>query len=223
MEFNAPLTVVLVDDHTIVREGLREVIEQTGQFRVIGEAADGYEAVSVVSRLKPDLVLLDIIMPGQDGVAACREIMELTPAPRVVVLTASREQDAVIQSLAAGATGYLRKDTNRERLLTTLRDVAEGELRVPAEAVRLVFAELRRQSSPDAVGRAGLTQREHEILIAFVQGLSYSEIAARRSVKPVTIRGAIYGIQEKVGVGNMQALVVWAVRNGVVPEPPQVP
>ena len=219
MNRGSPMTVVLVDDHTIVREGIRELVESTGEFLVVGEAADGFEAVSVVESVRPDLVLMDVIMPRKDGVAACREIMDLVPGTRIVVLTASREQDAVIEALAAGATGYLQKSTNRDRLLSTFRDVAAGELRVPAEAVSRVFAELRRGYPPDAADRAGLTRREREILVAFVNGMTYSEIAAQRAVRPVTVRNAMYGIQDKVGVDSMQALVVWAVRNGVIPVP----
>ena len=223
MESDATMTIVLVDDHALVREGLREIIDQTGEFRVVGEASDGFEAVAVVDRLRPDLVLLDVIMPRKDGVTACREIMELVPGTKVVVLTASREQDAVIEALAAGATGYLQKSTSRDRLLSTFRDVAAGELRVPAEAVSRVFAELRRGYPPDAAARAGLTPRELEILVAFVQGKPYSEIALERSVKPVTVRNAMYGIQAKVRVASMQQLVVWAVQNGVVPVPVPAP
>lgn len=217
MEHDAAMTVVLVDDHLLVREGLREIIDQAGEFRVVGEASDGYEAVAVVGRLRPDLVLMDVIMPRKDGVAACREIMEAAPDTKVVVLTASREQDAVVEALAAGATGYLQKSASRDRLFSTLRDVAEGELRVPAEAVSRVFAELRRVHPPDAASRYGLTQRELEILASFVGGRPYSEIALERSVKPSTVRNAVYGIKDKVGVLSMQELVVWAVKNGVVP------
>ena len=156
-------------------------------------------------------------MPGKDGVAACREIMELVPCTRGVVLTASREQDAVIEALAAGAMGYLEKTTSRDRLLSTFRDVAAGELRVPAEAVSRVFAELRRDRPSDAAERAGLTEWELAILASFVRGMPYSDIAKERSVKPVTIRKAMHGVQAKIGVVPMREVVAWVVRNGVVP------
>ena len=165
------MTVVLVDDHSIVREGLKEIIEQTGEFRVVGQASDGEQAVEVVSEVRPDLVLMDVLMPRMDGVMACREIMGRLPDTRVVVLTASQERDAVVEALAAGATGYLQKNTDRERLLSTFRDVAAGELRVPAEVVTRVFADLRLDPHlRDPAARVGLTQREREILSAFVQG-----------------------------------------------------
>ena len=211
------VTVVVVDDHSIVREGLREIIEGTGEFRVVGEAGDGFGALEVASLVRPDVVLMDVIMPRKDGVMACREIMERLPDTRVVVLTASGERRAVVDALAAGATGYLQKDTNRERLLATMRAVAAGELRVPAEVVSRVFADLRRDYPLDEADRVRLTRREREILVAFVQGFSYSEIAVERSVKPVTVRNAIYGVRSKVGVDSIQQLVVWAVRNDLVP------
>lgn len=219
MERDPAITVVLVDDHVLVREGLREIIGQTGEFLVVGEAADGVEALDVVGRARPDVVLLDVIMPRKDGVVACREIMEFFPGTRVVVLTASREEDAVIDALAAGATGYLHKTTGRDRLLGTLRDVASGELRVPAEAVSRVFAEIGRAYPRGPAARVGLTGRELEILSAFVSGKPYSDIAMERDVQPSTVRNAMYNIQAKVGVVSMQELVVWAVQNGLAPIP----
>ena len=216
MSLDERIRVVIVDDHALLRVGLKQVLESSGEFQVVGQAADGDEAVRVVLDVKPDVVVMDVIMPNKDGVAACREIMELAPDTRVVMLTASAEEDAVIQAVAAGATGYLQKETGRERLLATVRDVASGELRVPADVVRRVFAEIRRGGALDPVVVAGLTQREREILVSFARGMSYAQIAEDREVKAVTVRNAIYRIQEKLEVGTMQALVLWAVRNGLL-------
>ena len=127
--------VMIVDDHDIVRVGLMEVLEQTGEFEVVGQAADGDEAVRVAAEASPDVVVMDVMMPNKDGVEACREIMESDREVRVVMLTASMAEDAVVDAVAAGATGYLQKDSGRDRLLATIRDVAKGELRVPAEVV----------------------------------------------------------------------------------------
>ena len=165
--------------------------------------------------VSPDVVVMDVIMPKKDGVEACREIMESAPETHVVMLTASTEVDAIVEAVAAGATGYLQKETDRERLLSTVRDAVSGELRVPVEIVRRAFEEIR------GGGRAGdaaarLTQREREILVSVSQGMSYARIAEARGVKPVTVRNAIYGIQQKLGVGSMQELVLWSVRNGLL-------
>ena len=161
-------------------------------------------------------------MPNKDGVEACREIMESNPRVRVVMLTASTEEDAVVESVAAGATGYLQKDSGRDRLLATIRDVAKGELRVPAEVVTRVFAGIRDAArAGDAPDRIDLTRREREILISFATGMSYARIAEERGIKPVTARNAIYGIQAKLRLGTMQELVLWAARNGLLDDCPR--
>ena len=215
MSANERIRVMIVDDHSIVRVGLKQVLEQSGEFEVVGEAADGEEAVRVAADVSPDVVVMDVIMPKKDGVEACREIMESAPETRVVMLTASTEVDAIVEAVAAGATGYLQKETDRERLLSTVRDAVSGELRVPVEVVRRAFEEIR------GGGRAGdaaaaLTQREREILVSVSKGMSYARIAEARGIKPVRVRNAIYGIQQKLGVGSMQELVLWSVRNGLL-------
>ena len=215
MSADERIRVMIVDDHSIVRVGLKQVLEQSGEFEVVGEAADGEEAVRVAADVSPDVVVMDVIMPKKDGVEACREIMESAPETRVVMLTASTEVDAIVEAVAAGATGYLQKETDRERLLSTVRDAVSGELRVPVEVVRRAFEEIR------GGGRAGdaaaaLTQREREILVSVSKGMSYARIAEARGIKPVTVRNAIYGIQQKLGVGSMQELVLWSVRNGLL-------
>ena len=137
------------------------MLELSGEFQVVGEARDGVEAVRAAAELHPDIVVMDVMMPNKDGVEACREIMESAPDTRVVMLTASTEEDAVIEAVAAGATGYLQKVSGMDRLLDTVREVAAGELRVPAEVVTRVFAGIRRGAEqeeetgpgrPDAAG-----------------------------------------------------------------------
>ena len=151
------IRVMIVDDHSIVRVGLKQVLELSGEFEVVGEAADGEAAVRVAAEVSPEVVVMDVIMPGKDGVEACREIMESAPETRVVMLTASEEVDAIVEAVAAGATGYLQKETDGERLLSTVRDAVSGELRVPVEVVRRAFEEIRgNRRAGDAA--AGLTR-----------------------------------------------------------------
>lgn len=126
------IRVMVVDDHSILRVGLKQVVESSGEFEVVGQAADGAEAVRVAAAVSPDIVVMDVTMPGMDGVEACREIMASAPDTRVLMLTASTEEAAVVESVAAGATGYLQKETDRERLLLALRGAMRGELRVTA-------------------------------------------------------------------------------------------
>ncbi len=134
-----------------------------------------------------------------------------------MTLTAATEDDAVIEAIAAGATGYLQKYSGKEELLLAVSDVADGEYRVPADAMRRLFAEIRSSTQREKASRPGrLTAREREILTLFSQGLSYSKIADARGNQPVTIRNAIYGIQDKLGIETKQELVVWAVGNGLL-------
>ena len=197
-----------------MREGLQLMLERSEEFEVVGHARDGVEAVKAASELSPDVIVMDVMMPKKDGVEACREIMESLPDTRVIMLTASTEADAVIEAVAAGATGYLQKVSGMDQLLSTVKVVAAGEMRLPPEVVRRVFARIR--SGANAEEEADLTPREKEILASFSQGRSYAAIAEARGVKPVTIRNAIYTIQVKLGLDTKQEIVVWAVRNGLL-------
>ena len=217
MSTDERIRVMVVDDHAIVRIGLKQVLDLSGEFEVVGQAADGEEAVRVAAEVSPDLVLMDVIMPRKDGVEACREIMASSSEVRVVMLTASNAEDAVVESVAAGASGYLLKETDMEQLLSALRSAAVGDFRLPPEMVRRAFTAIRADASAgDAAAEAGLTDREREILVQFARGLTYSQIAEARGIRPVTVRNAVYGIQEKLGLEKVQGLVFWAVRNGLL-------
>ena len=160
---------MIVDDHSIVRIGLGQILDQSGEFEVVGQAADGEEAVRVAADVSPDVVVMDVMMPKMDGVEACREIMESAPETRVIMLTASTEEDAVVDAVAAGAAGYLQKDTDRERLLSAVRNVVLGELHLPGDVVRRVFEAIRGEGGTEDAA-AGLTSRQREILVSFAQG-----------------------------------------------------
>ena len=211
------IRVMVVDDHPLMRSGLRDALEESGRFEVVGQAADGEEAVRTVDELKPEVIVMDVIMPNKDGIDACREIMELLPETRVLMLTASTEEDAVIEAIAAGATGYLQKYSRPEEFVEAVLDVAGGGLRIPDKAVRMVFAMLRGQRK--LVSRLPLdklTALERETLTLFAKGRSYTEIAEARGNTTATVRNTLYRIQDKLGIGTKQELVVWAVRNGLV-------
>ena len=211
------IRVMVVDDHPVMRSGLRDTLEASGRFEVVGQAGDGEEALRTVEELKPQVIVMDVIMPGKDGIDACREIMELLPDTRVMMLTASTEEDAVIEAIAAGAGGYLQKYSRPEELVEAVLDVAEGRLRIPEKAVREVFAMVRgdrklafRQTSDK------LTALELETLTLFASGTSYTEIAEARGNSTVTVRNTLYRIQDKLGIKTKQELVIWAVRNGLM-------
>ena len=211
------IKVVIVDDHAIMREGLKEIMDRAGDFKVVAEAGDGASAVQLAVDTRPDVVIMNIDMPLKGGIEACREIKELLPDTRILMLTGSTDEDSVIKSVAAGATGYLQKLCSRERFLSTLRDVADGEFRVPAETMRRVFSNVRyRSSEAEGADLSGLTTREQEILALFAQGMSYAEIAEEKGNRPLTVRNAIYAIQNKLRVKTKQELVVRAVRSGLL-------
>ena len=211
------IRVMVVDDHPIVRSGLRDTLEASGRFEVVGLAGDGEVAVRTVEELKPEVIVMDVIMPNKDGIDACREIMELLPDTRVMMLTASSEEDAVIEAVAAGATGYLQKYSRPEELVESVLDVAEGRLRIPDKAVRTVFAMLQNQRMLVSRQPADkLTAVERETLTLFARGRSYTEIAEARGNSVATVRNNLYRIQDKLSIGTKQELVIWAVRNGLL-------
>ena len=211
------IRVMIVDDHPIMRSGLKEVLEASGCLEMVGEAGDGEEAVSTVEALQPDIIIMDVIMPGKDGIDTCREIMEILPDTRVLMLTASTEMDAVIESVAAGATGYLQKYSQPEELEEAVLDVAAGRIRIPEQAVKEVFAMVRGESNFVLRHTSDrLTEREREALKLFASGKSYSQIAEMRGNSTVTVRNTLYRIQDKLGVKTKQELVIWAVRSGLL-------
>ncbi len=209
--------VMIVDDHPIMRDGLRDALDSEEDFEVVGQAADGAEAVRSAQSLQPDVIVMDAMMPNKNGVDACREIMDQLPDTRVLILTASTEEDAIIDAIAAGATGYLHKHSGPEELADAVRDVAKGRLRIPDRSIRKAFEMIR--GAPGLTASAALkalTQREREILTMFAGGNTYAQIAEARGNKTVTVRNAIYRIQDKLGVTTKQEIVVWAVRNGLL-------
>ena len=209
--------MMVVDDHPMMRDGLRDALEESGRFEVVGLAADGEEAVRTAEGLGPEVIVMDVMMPGKDGIDACREIMEILPDTRVLMLTASAEPDAVIEAVAAGATGYLLKYSPQKEFVEAVLDVAEGRLRILDKAVREVFAMVRRARDPaprQAVDE--LSALELETVTLFASGKSYAQIAETRSNSTVTVRNSLYRIQDKLGISTKRELVIWAVRNGLL-------
>ncbi len=217
MSASSPVRVMVVDDHPIVRSGLRDLLEDSGKFVVVAQAGDGEEALRLAEAAQPQVVIMDVIMPGKDGIETCRELMTLLPETRVMMLTAATQQDAVIDAVAAGASGYLEKYAPPEALVEALTDVAEGRLPVPDEAVKQVFAMLKGQRQTDP-GRPvdRLTAIERQTLTLFARGIPYAEIARQRGNSVVTVRNTLYRIQDKLGIETKQELVIWAVRSGLL-------
>ena len=217
MTSSGRIRVMVVDDHPMMRNALQDVLAASGRFEVVGQAGDGDAALRTVEELKPEVVVMDVIMPNKDGIETCREIMELLPETRVLMLTASTEDSAVIDAIAAGATGYLEKYSRPEEFVEAVLDVAAGRLRIPEKAVREVFAMIR--EAREIASRKPsdeLTSTELETLTLFASGSSYVHIAKSRGNSTTTVRNTLYRIQDKLGIGTKQELVIWAVRNGLV-------
>ena len=217
MSSSKPIRIMLVDDHAVVRAGLRHLLESTGEFEVAGESGDGIDAVKMASEILPDIIVMDVMLPRMDGVDACREIMGLLPGTKVLVLTASTSEDAVVEAVAAGATGYLQKFTGEDEFLDSLRDVAAGQLRLPSDTVRRVFQSIRAEPAQlDGVGPDSLTLKEKEYLVLFSRGLTYAEISQSKGNSHYTIRNTLHRVQQKLDVRTKVEMVVWAVRNGLL-------
>ena len=209
------IRVMLVDDHPVTRRGLREMLEDAGTFEVVAQAGDGVEAIIQAEETRPDVIVMDVMMPKKDGVEACRSILDLLPETKVLMFTASSEDDAVIEAIAAGAAGFLQKYSGSDELMDAIRKVAEGRLMIPDDALRRVFR-LIRSGTVLTPGPKVLTVREREILAHFAKGKPYARIAEALGVSTVAVRNSIYRVQDKLGVESKQEIVVWAVRNGLL-------
>ena len=217
MARDEPIRLMVVDDHPVVRDGIRQVLQHFDEFDVVGQAGDGEEAIRLAVEFTPDVIIMDVIMPVKDGVDACREIMDLLPDTRVLMLTASSAPHAVVESIAAGASGYLLKDSGVDHLVNVVREIAEGRIHLTADALRRAAAMIRKDASTGRPrGPELLTPRELEMLRYFCRGLSYMEIAEVCGISRSTVRNSIDRIQDKAGVGSRPEMVIWAVRSGLL-------
>ncbi|QZQ54917.1 response regulator transcription factor [Curtobacterium sp. TC1] len=219
------LTIVLADDQELVRAGFRVILESEPGFRVVGEAPDGARAVEAVRALQPDVVCLDVQMPGVDGLEAARRIAALPDPPAVLILTTFDSDDALFQALEAGASGFLLKNASPERLIDAVRTVAAGDALLAPDVTRRVIS--RATAAPVASGRApdrsgdaalasaGLTERETEVLRLLARGLSNAEIAAELYVGDATVKTHVSNVLQKLALRDRIQAVVWAFEHGV--------
>ena len=210
--------VMIVDGHTIMREGLKELLERSGDFEVVGEAGDGAAAVEASEKLAAGCGDHGNHGPGEGrGGGLPRDTGAFARLPGAGADRFATDEDSVLQAAAAGATGYLQKSCSREKLLETLRDVADGEFRLPATALKRVFANVHITSHrAEAAELASLTARERETVTLYANGMTYAEIAEVMGIRPLTVRNSIYAIQNKLKVKSKQELVVRAVRGGLL-------
>ncbi len=211
---------MLVDDHAIVRTGLKAVLNSAKDIRVIGEAANGVDAVAMAQRLKPHLVIMDLTMPGGDGLTATKSLLALSTAPRVLVLTMHTEEESLLPVLKAGASGYLVKSEADRELVDAIRAVMRGEIYVQRNAGR-VLARGVVAKDPAAEERARfdrLTERERDVLVFVARGYSASEIGSRLSISPKTVDTYKQRVNEKLGIAHRAEYVRIAMRLGLLAE-----
>jgi len=212
------IRVLLADDQGLVRAGFRSLLDDEDDIAVVGEAADGETAVAAARELRPDVVLMDIRMPGMDGLAAARRIMAADASVRVVILTTFDMDEFVYGALRAGVAGFLVKDTEPEELLRAVRVAARGDALISPSVTRRLIAEYAGRKAPPAPDARlnALTPREREIAELVAGGFANDEIARRLSLSPATVKSQVSRMMTKLGVRDRAQLVVLAYESGMV-------
>ncbi len=217
-ESGKKLTVLIVDDHAMVREGLQTFLELHETIEVVGEASNGQEAIEMTHHLLPDVVLMDLVMPKTDGIAATKEIRQLRPETKIIALTSFGEEERVMAAMKAGATGYLLKNVSPPDLVRAIEDVCRGDVHLHPEVARTLIdqvADSRPQESP-----ATLTRRESQVLQLIANGLSNQDIAAELGIVVKTVKVHVSNILKKLGVADRTQAAVYAIRMGLVSDDP---
>ncbi|MBI4790307.1 MAG: response regulator transcription factor [Chloroflexi bacterium] len=209
------IRVLIADDHPIVRAGLRALLLSEAGIECVGEAADGKEAVQQARWLQPDVILLDLVMPNQDGLEAIREIKQENPAARILVLTSFAEDDKVLPAIKAGAQGYLLKDASPQTLLQAIRDVYRGKAWLEPGVASKLIQELVQPTQPPSA-RSPLTGRETQVLALVARGWSNQEIAEALVISERTVRVHISNILSKLHLPNRTQAALHALREGLV-------
>ncbi|MCL5264134.1 MAG: response regulator transcription factor [Chloroflexi bacterium] len=214
------IKVLLADDHGLVREGLRKLLEIEPDIRVVGEASDGLEVLEMVDKLEPDVVLMDINMPVADGIAATREIVQRRPETGVIVLTMHKEDGHAVRAVQAGARGYLLKSAKAAELVSAIRAVHKGASLVDPMMMTKVLAEFRRmaEETSSQEGLAGLTETELGILRLLAAGASNKEIAKKMGLANSTVKNKLTVLFGKIDVADRTQAAIFALKHGLVLE-----
>lgn len=213
-----PIEILLVDDHAMFRAGIRALIEAEGRMHVVGEASSGDEAVDRVRELKPDLVIMDLAMPGSNGLEATRRISALGLDTSVLVLTVHAEEEYLVPVVEAGASGYLTKTSADTDLLEAIRVVARGQVFLPPKAATLLLKRYKDAEGDDSAGLNDLSTREQEVLALTAEGFSSREIGQKLFISPKTVDTYRSRIMDKLGLSHRSELVRFALRVGLLKE-----
>lgn len=213
------IQVMLVDDQTVVREGIAAIISVQPDMEVVAEAENGIQAISIAKQVKPDVVILDMVMPKQDGLATIPGLLALNPLTRILVLTGFAESDRVYQAIKAGALGYMLKDATRSQLIQSLREVASGNASIHPSIAMKVINEIDRNNSTTKTLKKSLTKREIETLRFIARGLSNQEIAIALVVHERTVAKHVSSILGKLHVTNRTQAALYAIREGIAIAP----
>ena len=210
------MRIVLVDDHEVVRLGLKVLLEQSDHFEVVGEANNAKEAVEIAGKQRPDIVLMDIRLPGASGIEACEEITQLYPEVRVVMLPSYAEDEMLFSAIRAGASGYLLKQINSEDLIRSLESVRRGDALLDPLVTQRVFQEVRRAvKEEEASAFAILSQQEKHVLILVSEGKTNREIAKSLFLGEGTVRNYVSSILSKLGASNRAEAAAYAVEHNL--------
>jgi NarL family two-component system response regulator LiaR len=210
------ITVLLVDDHKVVRQGVRAFLEAHSEFLVVGEADSGTTAITLSEEYIPDVVLMDLIMPEMDGVEATRQVKNISPRTNIVVLTSYHDDEHIFPAMEAGATSYILKDVDMEELAEAIRRAARGEVTLHPRVAARILQELHGARSEEVNPFTELTKREMEVLKLIANGLSNNEIAEKLVISDHTVKGHVSNIFGKLHLADRTQAAVYAWRKGVV-------
>jgi NarL family two-component system response regulator LiaR len=208
------INVAIVDDHPIVRQGLRFLLEQQAEIQVVGEGEDGTQAIALVEAHLPDVLLLDLIMPKMDGITAVREIKRIAPSVQIIILTSYFEDDQIFRVIKAGALSYLLKDTRAQELVAAVRAAARGESVLHPQVAARILGEMQQ---PSQVPFQALTPRELEVLTGIAHGRSNHEIAAELIIGEQTVKTHVSNILSKLHLADRTQAAIYALQQRLVP------
>ena len=209
------IRILIVDDHPLIREGLRAILETQPDMELVGEARDGNEAIARARALKPDVILMDLVLPLMDGVEATRQIIGNDPLVRVLILSNYLDDDKVFGVLKAGAKGYLIKETNPQDLRQAVRAVYQGKSALDPAVQRKLVDQFAQTNGKSASSKDNLTEREQEVLRLMAQGLTNPQIGHKLSIAEGTVRFHVSNVLKKLGLKNRTQAVLYAVHNGL--------